>query len=80
MPIPKWLRWNNTVRKAEEVLSELLSIQMEYRDWKDNLSESLDNSSIIEKLNIIIALDIPSAIHVVDDAKAVVDLPLDLGD
>lgn len=42
-------------------LSDLDGIRQEYEEWRDNLPESLQQSALGEKLDVVVDLDIESA-------------------
>jgi hypothetical protein len=68
-------------------LDELRSVREEYEEWKDNLPENLQGSTLYDKLEEVCGLDIPDdpgdstysdLEEVVDNAEGV-DLPLGFG-
>ena len=44
-------RFENAKGKLSEALSELNELKDEYQEWRDNLSENLENSPTAEKLD-----------------------------
>lgn len=71
-------RWNDAATAAVSALSDLEDIRQEYSDWKDNLPENLQNSTLGEKLDAVIDLDIEGAKSTAEEAEAA-DLPLGFG-
>jgi len=59
-------------------LTDIQSIQEEYREWLDNMPKNLQSSATAQKLEEVIELDIESALMFVADAEGV-DLPLGFG-
>lgn len=70
MPKPKsrTQRWNEALQEARQrlddlvnALGELQDVQQEYVEWRDNLPENLQNSTLGEKLNEIADLDLEAS-------------------
>jgi len=63
-------------------MNDLLEVQQEYQDWKDNLPENLQQSALGEKLDAVCDLQLDPADHeiqnVIDEA-ANIDLPQGFG-
>ena len=85
-------RWAEACGKASEAagalreaLEELQGLQGEYQDWKDNLPENLESSTIAEKLEAVTDLGIEDALGNLDEADNLIsecegaDLPLGFG-
>ena len=82
-------RWNDAAAKAEmaasdlrNALEELDGIRQEYEEWRDNLPENLQSSSLSEKLNEVADMDLLSGLDEVDNSvqEAVnMDLPMGFG-
>jgi hypothetical protein len=67
-------RWGNAVQEARDqfqqvqdassgladALEALYDVQSEYRDWLDNLPENLEQSTLGEKLQTVVDIDIES--------------------
>lgn len=51
-------RWADAVTAAKTALDELQCVQMEYQEWRDNLPENLESSTLGEKLDAVCDLDI----------------------
>ena len=71
-------RWSAAASTAESAVQELVDIQQEFSDWKDNLSENLQNSPVGEKLETICNIDLSSAADAVSEAAGA-DIPLGFG-
>ncbi len=71
-------RWADAASRAVAALEELLEIQGEYQEWRDNLPENLEASAIGEKLDAICDLDIESAMDTASECDDA-DLPLGFG-
>jgi hypothetical protein len=71
-------RWSEACQQALDALENLASLQSEYQDWRDNLPESLESSSVGEKLDTVCELDIEGVRDTIQEA-ADVDLPLGFG-
>ena len=82
-------RWGKACSEAQsavdalrEAFEELKSIQEEYQEWLDNLPENLQSSSLADKLQTVLGIDLESC---ADEAESVVtecdsaDLPLGFG-
>jgi hypothetical protein len=85
MPKPKSRsqRWNEALSAAwdakhalESAIGALEAIQQEYIEWRDNLPENLENSSLGEKLAEICDLDLDPAnvLDAVDDTLTSAEL------
>lgn len=55
------VRWSEACAKAGEGVAELLALQSEYEEWKDNLPDSLQSSPVGEKLETVCSIDLESA-------------------
>jgi len=71
-------RWADAAGRAEEAINELVDLQQEYSDWKDNLPENLGQSVLGEKLEEVCGLDLESAQSTVSEAAGI-DLPRGFG-
>lgn len=71
-------RWMEAANAAEAALQNLLDVQQEYQEWRDNLPENLDSSPIAEKLDAVIDLDIQGALDMVQEANGL-DMPMGFG-
>ncbi len=71
-------RWVAACSKAMDGLQELIELQEEYQEWRDNLPEQLESSAVAEKLDTIVDMDLQSALDVVEEADGA-DLPLGFG-
>lgn len=71
-------RWSDAINDAQTGLNELISLQEEYQEWRDNLPENLQSSATGEKLQEIIDLDIQSVLDSIDEFDGV-DLPAGFG-
>lgn len=82
-------RWQVAVREVssavsnlEIALDKLLSIQVEYASWRDNLPANLIGSALAEKLDAVVGIDLWRSLDSVQEAVGKAeqaDLPLDLG-
>ena len=72
------VRWQEAAGRAEDGLSELVEIQQEYQDWRDNLPENLESSNVASKLDEVCDLDLESALETAQEAGGI-DLPLGFG-
>jgi hypothetical protein len=93
MPKPKSRaqRWQEAVSASRDAynalysaLVDLQSVQSEYTEWRDNLPENLQGSSLGEKLEEVAEMDLDpgTVLSEVDDALTlaeVTDLPLGFG-
>lgn len=71
------VRWQEAVYEARKVQSDLesalfdlINLQQEYEEWKDNLPDSLQNSATAEKLEAVCDLEIAT---VQDDLSELLD-------
>lgn len=71
-------RWADAAQRAEDALQELVDIQQEFSDWKDNLPENLQSSTLGDKLETVCDLDLSSALETAQEASGA-DLPLGFG-
>jgi hypothetical protein len=71
-------RWAAACAKASEGLSELVELQQEYQEWRDNLPENVASSPLGEKLDGVCELDLEGAQSTVEDAESA-DLPQGFG-
>ena len=71
-------RWAAACSDAITAIEELVELQSEYEDWKDNLPESLQSSPVGEKLEEVCNLDLQSALDTISDAEGA-DLPRGFG-
>ena len=81
-------RMQTAASDFDAAMGDLRDLQQEYGDWRDNLPESLQSSSLADKLNEIVDnldLEISAEDNSVSDLEAVVDqaegaeLPLGFG-
>jgi len=88
-PPSRAARWSEAAQRAqnawnelEAAMNDLLEVQQEYQDWKDNLPENLQQSALGEKLDAVCDLQLDPADHeiqnVIDEA-ANIDLPQGFG-
>jgi hypothetical protein len=68
-------RWSAAVSRALSGLEELVEIQQEYAEWKENLGDSFEGSQTKEKLEAVCELDLEEAKGTVEEAESV-DLPM----
>lgn len=71
-------RWTDAATKAVDALEELITIQEEYQEWRDNLPENLDASALAEKLDMVTEIDLESARDAAEEARDA-ELPLGFG-
>lgn len=71
-------RWHDAAGRALAALNDLIEVQEEYQEWRDNLPENLQGSALGEKLNDVADMDLESARDTVEEAEAA-DLPLGFG-
>lgn len=78
-------RWAAAVTKAqaaqaelESALEELRDLQSEYQEWRDNLPDNLQSSTLTEKLDAVCDLDLDVQLDVLDEAEGL-DLPMGFG-
>lgn len=77
-PKSRSARWGDAASAAVAALEELQEIKGEFEEWRDNLPENLQQSTIGEKLEFVCDLDIDSALETVQEAENA-DLPLGFG-
>lgn len=77
-PASRAQRWADAAGRAQAALEELKDIQSEFEEWRDNVPENLQSSSLYEKLEAVCDLDIEGAVSTVEEAASV-DLPLGFG-
>jgi hypothetical protein len=72
--------------KLEEALADVVAVQEEYAEWRDNLPENLQQSALGEKLDAVADMDFDVAENIDIDAVLSalseadgVDLPLGFG-
>ena len=78
---------NTLIEDLDGAVDNVRSIQEEYREWQENLPESLQASATAEKLDAVIEIDFPDAISAEDLGEVVtaieeaetIDLPLGFG-
>jgi len=70
--------WLSAVSAAEAALADLLELQQQYQECRDNQPENFQGTIIDEKLNAICDLDLQSALDTIQEAAAV-DLPRGFG-
>ncbi len=72
----------NYAADLDSVLEELQEIQSEYQDWRDNMPENLEQSTLGEKLDAVCELDFQDALgcvqEMLNEADSV-ELPLGFG-
>jgi hypothetical protein len=70
--MPKMLsrtkRWFDAAQRAVDALQELVDIQSEFSDWRDNLPENLQSSALAKKLETVCDLDLSSALEAAQEA------------
>lgn len=71
-------RWAEAAGDAVDALQRLRDLQSEYEDWKDNLPENLQGSTLGEKLEAVCDLDLDGALDTATEAEGL-DLPLGFG-
>jgi len=77
-PKSRATRWSEAASYAVSALEDLVAIQQEFSDWKDNLPDNLQQSPLGEKLETICDLDIESALSTAQEAEGA-DIPLGFG-
>ena len=83
------VRWANAISEAQahlasaqESISELVGLQEEYVDWRDNIPENLEDSPIVEKLDAIADLELEDCFSEVEstlEEAENAELPLGFG-
>jgi len=71
-------RWNNAASALSAAANDLLAVQEEYQEWRDNLPENLSSGTLAEKLDEVTALDVQSAVDLGEEAEGL-DLPRGFG-
>lgn len=72
-------RWQAAIEAAQDGISQLIELQEEYQDWRDNIPENLEDSPIVEKLDAIADdYDFETIQSDLEDAT-MVDFPLGFG-
>jgi hypothetical protein len=71
-------RWADAASRARSALEELESLREEYEQWRDNLPENLQGSTLGEKLNEVADMEFQDMISVLEDAEGL-DLPKGFG-
>lgn len=71
-------QWADAAGRAEQALQELVDLQSEYQEWKDNMPENLQSSPLGEKLDTLCDLDLQSALDTAQEANAA-ELPRGFG-
>lgn len=71
-------RWAFAVDVAERALRDLIDLQAEFQEWRDNLPENLTTSALGEKLDAVCDLDLEVACDTIVEAASL-DLPLGFG-
>ena len=71
-------RWSDAAGRAEDALNELVEIQGELVEWKDNLDGKFEGSPLVEKLDAICDMDLEGAKSTAEDANGA-DFPLGFG-
>jgi Protein of unknown function (DUF3102) len=67
-------RWLSAVSAAESALGDLLELQQQYQEWRDNQPENFQGTIVDEKLNAMCDLDLQSALDTIQEAAGL-DLP-----
>jgi hypothetical protein len=76
--ISRSARWFSAVSAAESALADLLELQQQYQEWRDNQPENFQGTIVDEKLNAICDLDLQSALDTIQEAAGL-DLPQGFG-
>lgn len=71
-------RWRAGISKLYEGLDILDELRQDYKQWRDNLSESLENTTCADKLDAIQELPWDELESAINDLEAA-DLPLGFG-
>lgn len=71
-------QWGDAVERASSAIQELLELQSEFQDWRENLPENLAASPVAEKLDAVVEIDLQSALDAINEAGDA-DLPLGFG-
>jgi hypothetical protein len=71
-------RWHEACSVANVALSTLNDLKTEYEEWRDNLPENLQSSTLGEKLEAVCDLDIDSVLDMIEEAENL-ELPLGFG-
>jgi DNA repair exonuclease SbcCD ATPase subunit len=71
-------RWERLVTEASVAIDELKEIQEEYQDWRDNLPENLESSTVADLLDAVCEIDFEGASAVLDESFYV-ELPRGFG-
>ena len=78
-PLSRSARWEDACGRAQSALEELVEIQQEFSEWKDNLESRFEGSALVEKLEAVTdSLELQSALDTVEEAQNA-DLPLGFG-
>lgn len=85
-------RWQDAVNRAEvaaadllSALEELVSLQEEFQEWRDNLPENLQSGTLADKLEAVCDLELEDARSNVEDLQGTLseadgmDLPRGFG-
>lgn len=62
-------RWLDAAMRAEDALQELLDMQSEFEEWRDNLPENFQSTELGQKLDTICDVDIQGALETASEAK-----------
>jgi hypothetical protein len=71
-------RFSDACSRAEAALEELVDLQGEYQEWRDNMPDNLDGSPTAEKLDAVCELDLEGAKSTIEEANGL-DLPRGFG-
>lgn len=71
-------RWSDACAAALQGLRDLEDLRTEYEEWRGNLPENLESSTLAEKLDSVVDLDVSSAVDMVEEAEGM-DLPRGFG-
>ncbi len=71
-------RWNAAVSDAQDAIARLLEVQEEYLEWRNSIPENLEDTPVVEKLDVICELWIGAAQDLMNECEGL-DFPLGFG-
>ncbi len=77
-PLNRTKRWAKAISDAQAGVADLIEIQEEYQEWRDNIPENLEESAVVEKLDAVVELDLEEINGLLEEAEYI-ELPLGFG-
>lgn len=62
-------QWMEVCDRAASAIEELIELQSSYEEWRDNLPDNLQASTVAEKLEAVCDLDLSGALDTIMEAE-----------